>query len=275
MLRVIIMNTKLIKFQVLIISLLILSQSIYSQDLTDEKSSPIGITFGLDYNSNYIWRGSYFYNKDGVFFPSVSYDILKTGLSATIMGEIAESYIIDGKDGANSTAYANQGVDFGLDYSYLIADTVNLGLGLWYYYYFLSEDETGTDSSFLTVMVSASMDKILLNPTLSFTYDYYVDENIGDSNNQDFYIQLGIGHSFELTKEAALDCGLNAGFYQTRLSGTKSGISDIQASIGLSVEIGSVSLSGSFNYIITPTKKFYGDADRNRFYSTFSTSYSL
>ena len=251
----------------------------YSQETEGSEARPsesknIGLTVGLDYYSTYLWRGTYFYGGEGAYCPSIGWDIFDIGLSIGVGGEFAIDYLFE-KTGRDSTGFDLQSVDFGIDYSYTIADLVTLGAGLWYWYYFNSEDALGADASFLTATVSIGFE-VLLSPFIAVTYDYYVDKNFCEDreNEKDFYIQAGIGHDFELTPEVTVSLGLAAGYYHAR-SIKACGISDIDASMGLSVTKGIVTISGGFHYVAVPTDDFYAGSDIHRWYASFGASVLL
>ena len=258
---------------------IVLSPAVYGQETegpeaTVSESKSIGLSFGLDYYSIYLWRGTYFYGGEGAYCPSIGWDIFDIGLSIGVGGEFAIDYLFE-KTGRDSTGFDLQSVDFGIDYSYTIADLVTLGAGLWYWYYFNSEDALGADASFLTATVSIGFE-VLLSPFIAVTYDYYVDKNFCEDreNEKDFYIQAGIGHDFELTPEVTVSLGLAAGYYHAR-SIKACGISDIDASMGLSVTKGIVTISGGFHYVAVPTDDFYAGSDIHRWYASFGASVLL
>ncbi|MFC1669873.1 hypothetical protein ACFL20_05720 [Spirochaetota bacterium] len=276
----------------ILIAVIILSANVHAQEGESEntgKASNFGITCGIDFYSHYLWRGYYFYGGDGAFLPFVSYNIMNSGLIITFAGEIAASYVFDGKDNSYTAGYENMSADFGLDYSRKISEPVTVALGIWYWYYPI--EKTGDiDTSFLTVTASIAVD-VVLQPKLSFTYDYYPDKDVAPTRDEDFYIQLSIGHSIDLLKGVSMDIGLSGGFYRTKTLITDgsgnfksvANISDITISAALKEEFKGVTLSQSFNYIIVPAKDFYSagtegsnfNKDINRFFVKFGAAYSL
>jgi hypothetical protein len=240
----------------------------------DNKSTPIGLSFGLNYYSTYLWRGTYFYGGGGAFTPLIAWNIFNTGLVLSAAGEFAADYFFEG-DGRNTPGFDLHSFDTGLDYSYTFADLVTLGVGLWYWYYFNSEDAIGADASFLTAKVSLGFN-VILSPFISFTYDYYVDEDfcVEGKNEEDFYVQAGIGHKFQVTPEVGINLGLAAGYYHAT-SIKAYGISDVDTSIGLSFTKGILSMTASFHYVAVPMKDFYtysSPNDIHRWYASFGTS---
>ena len=237
-------------------------------------AEPIGLSAGVDYMSNYLWRGMYFYNNDGAIFPTVSFE--KMGITLSYVGEFSEDAFIDDKKSGAKDSTALHATDFGLDYSYSFGKTATLGVGVWYYYF--HNEKT---NSFITGTVSLSLDSVPLTPTLTYNHDYYTDKDAAVEQSKDFYIQLGISHDIELVKDASLGIGLVGSYYRVKsFNADKKGISDITLSFSLSVVKDSVTLTGGFNYVMVPGADFKegmttGEDDIHRFYSTFGASYSL
>jgi hypothetical protein len=239
----------------------------------------IGLTVGLDYLGKNMWRGIPVFTNgvsiDGAFFPYISYDILDTGLSLRAEGEIAESYIIDG----NKTYKEDNAINFALEYSNKFG-IVTLDAGAWYFMV------KNSDWSYSEFYVSATLEDIILSPMVKFTYDYYYSDKelYVKEKAKDFYIQLGISHTCDLAADvASLTFGALGGYYKSTAFKT-SGISDIDLSAELEVKNGPVTYSAGFHYLIVPSEDYYysGESyngklikDRNRFYSTFATSYSF
>lgn len=232
-----------------------------------EEDKGIGLTVDMSYTSDYLWRGTDWYSGDGAFFPALSYDVMGSGLTVSVAAELSEDYIFDGTD----TSKDLQATDFGLDYSYSIGESVTLSAGIWY---FLLWD---TDLSFITFTGSVALDFLPLTPTITYNHDYYT----GTEDGKDFYITLGLSHSFELMKDVALDLGGSMGYYYAD-STDQYGISDIDLSAGLSVTKGILTYSGGFHYVISPSDDFNkasvsasGDKDISKFYATFGVSCSI
>ncbi|MCP4132341.1 MAG: hypothetical protein GY754_15320 [bacterium] len=228
-----------------------------------ESSEAIGLSIALDYVSNYYWRGVYWFENDGVFFPMISYEA--AGFTLSFGGEFSEDAFID--DG-NSTVTDRHALDFGVDYSYSFGETATLGAGVWFFMFYNEKA-----NNFFTGTLSLSLDTVPLTPTVSYSHDYYTDSG----KKKDFYVTLAIGHEIELTKESKLELGLSSGYYYADSTDQK-GISDITASAKLSVDVSSVTLSGGFNYLIVPAKDFYtynNVKDLSRFSSSFRAAYSI
>src|SRR5208337_1367631 len=214
----------------------------------EKKDEPVGVALSLDYYSNYLFRGTEFFNGDGAFYPKVSWTMFNSGLTLSVSGEIAASWVFNGwwkKPGEydyrmdssgnvtrkrlnfNHTAYATQSLDAGADYSYTFNNAVTLGLSAWYWWYYNSRNAreyarpqvdglnrvSYVDISFLPTTVSIGLPIVpFINPTLSLTHDYYT----GLRKAGDFYAQLGFSHPFEATKEFTFTPGITASYYYSR-----------------------------------------------------------
>lgn len=216
------------------------------------EGASVGLSFGIDYYSKYIWRGLDFYQGDGYFYPSVSWDVFDTGLTFKVAGEIASSWVFNGftkkpdkyyyedwtlstlykkKKQINSYAYANQGVDFGVEYSYTFENIITLGANFWYYWYFNSKyarEMAWTtyeslnmvkkwDTSYFSAGVNIGLDCVpWINPTIAVFYDNYV----GYERSGDYYLQVGFSHDFEVVKDVVtITPGITAGYYWGRTFG--------------------------------------------------------
>ncbi len=232
----------------------------------------LGITAGVQYMSNYLWRGTYWYEGEGAFFPSASYDVLGSGLTVGICGELSENWV--GKD-ENKAVVSKHAFDFGADFSHTFAEAVTLGAGVWYY---RCKDN---DNSYASGYVSLAIDALPLTPTIKYSHDYYTgDSDIVGDEAKDYYVQLLLSQSVELVKDvASLDLGASVGYYNVEsFYAEQKGISDIDLSSGISVTKGILTFASSFHYVIVPSddfKYYNGEEDINRFYSTFSVSCSI
>ncbi len=218
----------------------------FAQDNEESDASAIGLTFGVDYHSEYFWRGTRYFSGDGAVLPYITWDIFNTGLTLGVAKELSMSWFWNGfqkrpeeyyldPDGDGTTwtkkklknnqdAYVWHSLDFGIDYSYTIKDAVTLGASVWYWWYYNTKQSSqlanpqneayglasGQDWSFLTATVSIGLPIVpFLNPEISATYDYYVPLKRGG----DWYVSMSIGHDFELTDYVSLGLGLSAGYY--------------------------------------------------------------
>ncbi len=251
-----------------------------------------GVSAGVDYFSNYFWRGYDFYGAGvGVFFPWATCSIGETGLSLNYLGEYGAETLGDGVSHLEKTY---QGADFGAAYTRTFSESVTVGAKLWYYGYYKSKDMNERvygnrhDESFFTGTVSLTIDALPLAPTFTYNHDYYVDDYKGDrENDKDFYAQFQLSHTLKLGSEAGLALKGGIAYYNqatARLeshpgSVEKKGISDITASADLIVTKGGVSFHGGLFYAYVPDKDWYtmtdGSKDRHRWWSGFGASYAL
>jgi len=253
----------------------------------------MGLTVGLEYMSNYLSKGQYVFagnqGNGGAFFPYVNYNMPGTGLNVGIMGEISEAWIGGAKEDAEHVKKTEpeHAVDFNIGYTYSVEDLTTVSFNLWYYRYQTVKDSGGMNPSYFDAILSATADSIPLNPMFAFTYSYFMDkdyyEGAGDGKNESYYVQLGIGHSFNLVESATLDLGAVAGWRHSKVGGsTPDDISDINLSAGTTITKGMLTFTGSFHYVIVPGTQYkYEDVagsivkDINRFYATFGVACSI
>ncbi len=237
------------------------------------EENKMSFSVGVEYMSNYLWRGGYWY-EDGAIFPSVTFGI--GGLSLGYCGEFSESDFLDRESLTKSDGTDVDDLhasDFGVDYSYSIPDIFSIGAGVWYYYF-----HNESVNSFISGYVSVTADSIPLSPSLTYNHDYYTSDD-ADEQGKDFYIQFALSHDIDITKELVLNLAGSCGYYNVKSWGSDyAGISDIGLSAGITAAVGSVEISSAFNYVIVPDKDFYkanGRDDINRFYATVGVSYSI
>jgi hypothetical protein len=217
-----------------------------------EEEKAIGLGFSINYYSKYIWRGIDFYQGDGYFYPSISWEIFGTGLKLTAAAEVASSWVFNGFRGEpkryylddfsgsvwhkkqkkiNHYAYANMGLDLSAEYSYTFENIITLGASFWYYWYYNSKEAREMawtkiesynivkkwDTSYFSVGFNIGLDCVpWINPTIAVFYDNYY----GYKRAGDYYVQLGFSHEFVLVKDVVtITPGITAGYYYGRTYG--------------------------------------------------------
>ena len=278
-----------------------------------EEDSDIGLTIGLDYVSNYLYRCQYRYDghkgNGGVFSPYISYNVFNTGFSLGIRAEVSEMWFgSDTEEVISGQVDSFNTIGFNANYLYNYKDKVTLNLGTWYYRYkrYYDYDAGGLklyslDPSYLDLCFSVIVDMLPLRPMLVVTYSFFMDEKYyrgpdestgvygdGSYKNGNIYVQLGVGHSFELYDDTYLDLNAAAGFFDKNafdnvIFGHKSeDISDIDLSAGVSTTADILTLSASFHYVIVPGTQYKYSHGRNptpkdihRFYAKFGVSCSI
>ena len=257
------------KLITLIMAVMLTATAIYAQEKKEE-SKTIGLSFGANYASNYLWRGTNWFGGHAAYMPFISYDIAGIGLVATITGEITDGY---GK--VSNANFAKQSVDFALDYSYTFGKIFTVGAGAWYWWYLISQHSNSTDLSYMTAYVSFGL-KVPLNPTIFYTHDFYFANK--DYKYGDFYIQLKLSQDIPLPKGAVIKLGAALGLYNmysTTLTKYEFDVSDITFFGGLGIEVQGVTLTGTLNYTIVPSKKFEASPDFGKFSLNVAASYAL
>ncbi|HPV99285.1 MAG TPA: hypothetical protein PLZ78_15740 [Spirochaetota bacterium] len=252
-----------------------------------QEASPLGLTAGVEFWNNYFWRGLDFFGAgNGVFFPYVYFGIGKTGLSLMYMGQYGSETLGDGT-GMNDTGreqgnVAYNGAHWNMAYTYTVEKVVAIGVSGWYYWFYNSDDKLGYKWDWWEGTASATILALPLNPTISYTYDYFVDKDVtvNGERGKNHYIKLALGHSFKLGEGSQLGLGLSAAYFDWNSMEMK-GISDVVASAKLSTSASGVSFNGSINYAYIPSSDFNNNAftgnvkDTYRWWATFGASYSL
>jgi hypothetical protein len=237
----------------------------------------IGLSFGVDYMSDYQWRGTTFYGGAGALFPFISYNIAGSGLEVSYIGEYGDNFLEDGY--TSTAAYQYQSADFGLAYSIEVPKIMKINLSGAFLWYYMSKSfqSCGVDDSFFSASVAFVFDSILLSPTLTYTHDFYIDNASGTRKNlEDFYIQLGISHSFEVAKGVSLDLGLTGGLFHNVVVTAVDWRVDLDFSAGLSVAVGDATFTGGFDVIVIPTAGVAnGDKNYLKMLAKFGASYAL
>ena len=261
------------------------------------QAEPLGVDVGIQYNSNYFWRGFSFYgygdgegdangNGDatrGVFFPWAGVGF--SDFYFYVGGEIAESLFAG--DEASSLEREWEGIDFILTYSKgIINDNITLGMKLSYFYYPRSRTIGNEDfNDFAEVSPSITFSSLPLSPKFLVSWYYRPDEQGDDQENaKDFYYQLSFGHSFKLVEGASLYLGgWGAYFYYPSYEAPdgdpRQGFSDVGATCKVSVSAPSgISISASYNFAYSPDDDFakanyYND--RYHHWTTFGVTYSM
>ena len=286
-------------FAVLAFTMIFTATELNAQSNEDSK---IGLTVGLDYVSNYLYRGQYYFygnlRNGGMFSPYAFYNIFNTGLFIGVKGEITERWFYDNNDEAKEDDLFDwfNSIDFNIDYRYSFKKIITFNIGGWYYLYkTIHYSSESFNPSSLDIYLSATIDALQLRPMIAVTYSYYMNENYyryqDKGKNGDIYVQLGIGHSFKIFDSTYLDLDAIAGFLDKNASDRRmmerpdrigsTDISDIDFSTGLTTTAGVLTLSASFHYIITPGTQYKFEESNNinkeihKFYTKFGVACSI
>jgi hypothetical protein len=162
-------------------------------------SAQSSVSVGLDYSSDYYWRGFSFYgdadSARGVFFPWVGTSW--KALSFTVVGEVPEAML---GGNPNSTEEAWVGVDFILSYSTpLFEDRLRLGSRVAYFLYPNSPNVNldGARNDMIDLGIWLQLDKVLLKPKLEYSQIFRIDDRDGQQTAlSDIYLRLSVRHSF-------------------------------------------------------------------------------
>lgn len=196
-----------------------------------EKDASNWISFDLtaDFNSKYVWRGQ----------NLVDDWVLQPGFSATMGGFTLGVWGNVDMTNENDEAWKFTEVDYYFDFSGNLTDGIGYSIGYIYYDFPQAGGETQEVYGGLSV-------DTFLSPSVTWYYDF--DEVEGS------YVAFGLGHSIEVSKDLALDVGLNLGWgdsdYNLAYWGVDDdGFNDLTLSVGLPIQLGSWTLTPSVNYV--------------------------
>ncbi len=262
------------------------------EDVAAPEAKKFGFTAGVDYFSNYFWRGFDWYGENvGVFFPYANYEIGKTGLTLGYMGEYAAESAGDGTTPDNKKWY---GADFGLSYTHTFGKSLTVFAKAWWFWYYKSKKqnekliEKNYDESYGTGTVGFTIDAIPLKPTFIYNHDYIKDDYDNTrETKKDYYAQFQLKHEFEMAAGTVLTLLGNVGYFNNASANIKNddttkkkkGVSDVGAMIDLAATKGMVTFHGNINYAYIPDKDFYQitpeKKNKHRWWSGFGASLAL
>ncbi|MGH0037731.1 MAG: hypothetical protein ACQGVK_22100 [Myxococcota bacterium] len=209
------------------------------------------VSAGLDYWSDYFWRGFSFYGDEssprGVLFPWVAASWKQ--LSFSVVGEVPES-MFGGKP--NSTEKAWVGVDFILSgEASLLDDRLAVGGRTAYFLYPNSRHENDDDgrNDFAELAAWIQLPKLPLRPRLEYSQYFRVDDRGGEQDvYEDIYLRFSLEHGFEPLEHLLVSTRGSIAYFWYPSSkywndpdegghgDDYRGLSDIVASIGLSTD---------------------------------------
>ncbi len=243
----------------MILTGLVLTSTAWAQEDDGDaagKGKKIGLTFSIDYTSNYLWRGTKYYGGDGAIFPSVTYTIPKVGITLYFGAELSQSWMFNGfkkiddsekyyltgdiyngatwskKEGKfNHLAYSGHSLDFGGSWSYTIKEKFTIGAMAYFYYLYNTRDsfEYGKlrySNGLLSLWTPVNWD--ILSTALWFGFDFvpwinpkiyvYHDYYTGRNVSGNYYVNLDLSHPFQLTDNFSLTIGISGAYYYRRIT---------------------------------------------------------
>ena len=251
------------------------------------------VSVGLDYWSDYFWRGFSFYgdadSARGVLFPWANYSW--KDLSFSVVGEVPQS-MLGGNPNATEEAWA--GVDFIVGYSTsLFDDRLLLGSRIAYFLYpnSPSENADGARNDFVDLGLSLQLDRVPLKPKLEYSQYFRVDDRNGQQTAyEDIYLRLSVRHAFEPLEHLTLTASGSIAYFwypsseywnSPAVGGNGDdyrGLSDIVGSIRATADVWSrFTPYASLNVAFVPDQDFYrvwGKDQRVHLWVTVGVSYS-
>jgi hypothetical protein len=262
---------------------------IFAEEKKEENG--IGLSAGMDYYTDYFWRGADFYGENrGAVFPWVNYSLADTGFVFGYLGEYSSEVLGDGASQFEKIWY---GADFSIEYTHAFAKTATLKAKYIYQWYYNSVKENRKqngfdyDESFMTGTLALSIDALPLSPTILYSRDFYVDDYGGrKERGRDYYIQAQVKHAFALDEASSLALTAGMAYYNMEsakvspATNEKRGISDVTLGADLIVKHGGTNFHGCMNYAYVPDSDWYrvsagAKANRHRYWAVLGASYSL
>ena len=236
----------------------------------------LGVDVSADFYSKYVWRGMLL-NDDYAFQPGVS----------TTLGSDFGDFTFGVWGSMDMTEFSGQQgqfteVDYYIDYTVALTDTISGSFGYIYYDFPETEDKYAGLGNTSEVYLGVSFDTIL-SPSVTWYMD--VDNYDGAS-----YVAMSVGHTFEeafaLTDDMPVDIELGAGlgygnsqFNEGYFGVSDGGMTDTSFSIALPFEVGSMSVTPSFNWtsIVDGDLRDKGGyaAENDQFYTGISLGMSF
>ena len=262
----------------------------------------IGIDAGIEYRSEYFWRGFSFYGGDtnnprGVYFPWIGFGF--SDFYFSVSGEVASARVADNQP--NNVERGWYGIDYILDFNKkLFSESITLGIRAAYFMYPNSPDINeevngeGKDwrNDFAEAAASITVNALPLNPKILVSYYYRIDDRDGTQENaEDVYAQFSVSHTFAIAQNASLKLHASIAYFNYASSEQWNspevggygddyrGISDITIGMKLSVSADSgVTVFGSWNYAYVPDEDFYMAnwyKEKHHYWTTFGVTYSI
>ena len=225
-------------------------------------SAEVETSGNFTYVSQYIWRG---WDLAPDSEPALQGGISvahPSGVSLDVWG----SYAIDDDSQLDE-------LDYTIGYATMISDTAELSFGYTLYTFpSLTEGGGAAQSESREAFAGLAFPDVFLGPSLTLYHDW----EDGDGT----YIFLGLGYDVEFTESGApplclsLGAGYNSGQWgsATTTGRDEKGISDIDLGASMTFTAGSVDITPSLNYIITPMDEINDD---NEFFVGLDFGFSL
>ena len=253
------------------------------------QDSNIGLTFGLDYVSNYIYKDSYYFfgheTNGGAFIPYAFYNVLDTGFKLGMRADLSEIWFGSDKEETPQRDIRDwQSINFNIEYVYNFEKFATIGAGAWYFRY--KTWDNGVNISSFEYCLFAVLNALPLNPSLRIIYAAQGGHDwIPETKLAAVSARFGLEHSFELLNETHLNLGADAGFIHDKKYDIVFGdINNIDMWAGISTKSGILTFTTSFHYLIFPGTQFkYTGMDTsgnlvkdiNRFYTRLGVACSI
>ena len=212
------------------------------------------VVYRVDAASSYIWRGFDLNpHKKPVIQPSIDFAFGQSGLSLNLWASL--SFVQKDLNELDAT----------LSYTTEISKDLALTAGLIHYAWYLADNFRFKDDTSHEIFLTIESPTVLLQPTLSFFYDFTVGDGI--------YLQLEIGHSFSIidTISANLSASLGYNGGQWLAEESDPGFSDLDIGLTLPFQSGPFRIAAFAHYTFVLLEAI---GEENHFWFGLSLSYS-
>lgn len=223
--------------------------------ITSHKAQAEVSTSGnLTYVTKYIWRGfDLAPTEEPAVQGGISIDTGK-GIALDVWGSYAQ----------DSDSQLDE-LDYTLSWSGQVTESLEMSVGYTLYTFPSIVSAAESQEETREAFIGFAFPEAFMSPSLTI----YNDWEAGDGT----YIYLGGGYDFVISGESAPALSLSLGIgYNDDQWITESGISDIDLGLSMTFEAGSMEITPSINYIITPEDAVNPD---NEFWAGLDFGFSL
>jgi len=254
--------------------------TVYTRHASAEESS-VTVPVSLSYSSTYWWRGVELNGKGvGVIWPGAGLSV--GDLSFNVAAGISQDWIVQEDSASKDYAKSITEMDYGVSYSLELGPAA-IGLGVTYvqYPYYDEVNKEATDPSFVEGAVSLGL-KTILNPKVSFYYDYYVESYDNDAGeevpqSEDYYVTFSLSQDLISTEDGFTFTLTGLVGYYNNAYLEREGFSDAVIKAEAAKKYKDITFVSNVNYARTLGKDFK-DANgglKNTIWASFGISTSL
>jgi len=219
------------------------------------------LEIGGDFVTDYVWRGDNILDGNPAIQPSINYPFAETGVTFNVWG----SFSLADRDVGSVRKADEMDITLSYDHSH---ESMDISMGFIHYNFFQNDDWPDENTSTYEVYLGLGMNDLAFLPSLTIYFD--PNEKGGDG----MYVSLSAGGSWETNKGLTVNESISIGYMDQSYIRKESdaGISDINYSIGTSLNKGNMSLSPTFTFTYIPDKDY--DPDHFIFWGSLGIGWS-